>query len=396
MSTPLSGPGIGLPFPQNYYPTELQNAAQDPSSNHITLNPGQTFVVPAGTFWVGLGGYLVLQYLDPVTGAWTMGSGSAFNRVQVIKSDGYNVRIANLTGCVVGANIVNAGSGYVQASTTITAVGGFDEALPTFLPVVGGALAQSGSFTLSPTTSGAGYGIAPIIMIPPPPAAANNPNGVGGIAASAYAVLSASGGTIAAISITNQGAGYPVAPPVTIVPSPFDPNIAIGITQATVSMSLVGTGSICGVICTNNGSPLPSGGLNSVSLVLAGAGSSGSVSAIVMQTILSGTVSGPGVGYGTAEFGVTTVGGVPASGAIAVNPSALRLSWFPRPAQIGVTSANTSVSVGTAGVVYDGGLFLGTPGVVLGTANGVIPLTVATIAVALGSRPDIAVIQAAP
>lgn len=395
MGVPLSGPGIGLPFPQNYYPSQLLNASNDPSSDRVALAPGEIFLLPAGNWLVSLGGYMVLQYKDPVTSGWVNGAGAAFTRTQYVTADGYNVRIANLTGCVVGANIVNAGSGYVQASTSITAIGGFNGAVPTFLPIVGGALAQSGSFTLSPTTSGAGYGVAPQIVIPPPPPASNNPNGVGGMSASAYAVIAS--GTISAISITNQGAGYPVAPPVAVVPSPFDPNLSVGITAATISLSLVGTGSICGVICTNNGSPLPSGGLNSVTLALAGAGSSGSLSAIIMQTIVSGSVSGPGVGYGTAEFGVTTIGGVPAASAIAVSPAGLRLSWLPRPAQIGITSANTSVSAGSPAVVYDGGLFLGTPTIMVGApAGAAAPSTIATIAVAMGSRPDIAGIQAAP
>lgn len=397
MSQGLGGPGLGLPFPQNYYPTQLQGASQDPSDNRLTLSPGETFAVPAGVFLIGLGGYLVIEYLDPVTNIWSRGSGSAFNRgLNYVKSDGYNVRIANLTGCVVGATVANAGSGYVQATTTITAVAaGFSGAAPTFVPIIGGALAQSGSFTLSPTTSGAGYGIAPIVMIPPPPPAANNPNGVGGIQASAYAIIA--GGTVSAISITNPGAGYPSAPAVAVVPSPFDPNLSVGITQATVSVSLVASGSITGVLCTNSGSPLANGSLTLVTLSVGGAGSSGSLSAIVMQTVVSGTVSGPGVGYGTAEIGITTVGGVPAAGAIATSPDALRLAWQPRPAQIGLTPANTSVSAGSAAVIYDGGLFLGAPSVViqLNPATAA-PSTLATLAVAMGSRPDIATIQAAP
>lgn len=400
MAGPLSGPGIGLPFPQNYYPSELQGASQDASSNRQALAPGESFVVPAGVFLVGLNGYLVIQYLDPVTGVWAQGSGAAFNRgVNYIKSDGYNVRIANLTGCCVGAAIVNAGSGYVQATTTIVASGlGFQTgvAVPTFQPIIGGALGVSGTFTLAVPTVGAGYGIAPIVMIPPPPPAANNPNGVGGIQATAYAVLGASG-SISAISLTNPGAGYPSAPVVTVVPSPFDPNLSSGITAASVSVSLTASGSITGVLCTNNGGPLITGSLANVTLTIAGAGSSGSVSAIVMQTVVSGTVSGPGVGYGTAEIGIISIGGIPATGAVTASPDALRLAWQPRPANIGLTPANTSVSLASAAVIYDGGLFLGAPtfGVILNPATAA-PSTLATLAFAMGSRPDIATIQAAP
>jgi hypothetical protein len=400
MTSGLSGPGVGLPFPQNYYPTQLQGAAQDPSSSRITLNQGDTFVVPAGNFFIGLGGYLVLQFLDSVTGVWTIGAGSAFTRGYVpIKSDGYNVRIANLTGCVIGASITNAGSAYVQGSTTVTASGaGFQTgvAVPTFQPIIGGALTVSGTFTLAVPGVGAGYGIAPIVMIPPPPPAANNPNGVGGIPATAYAVLGASG-SITAISITNPGAGYPSAPPVAVVPSPFDPNLSIGITAATVSVSLTASGSITGVLCTNNGGPLINGSLANVTLTLGGAGSSGSLTAIVMQTIVSSSVSGPGVGYGTAEVGAMAINGGPPAGAVSNNPDSLRFAWISRPAQLGLTGANTSVSVGSALVVYDGGLFQGTPTLLVGTTTGVAaPSTIATIAAVMGGRPDVAIIQSAP
>jgi hypothetical protein len=396
----LSGPGIGLAYPQNYYPSELQNAAQDPSSNRITLNQGDTFVVPAGDFFIGLGAYLVLRFLDPVTNTWVMASGTAFNRgVAFVTSDGYNVQIANLTGCVVGASITNAGSSYVQGSTTITASGaGFQTgvAVPTFAPIIGGQLGLTGTFTIDVPTKGAGYGIAPIVMIPPPPPAQSNANGVGGVPATAYAVLGASG-SIAAISLTNPGAGYPVAPAVTVVPSPFDPNLSLGITAASVSFSLTGSGSITGVLLTNNGGPLINGSLANVTLALGGAGSSGSLTAIVMQTVISSSVSGPGVGYGTGEVPVMAVNGGPPAGAIATNPEGLRLAWISRPAQLGLTGANTSVSVGSTLVVYDGGLFEGTPTLLVAPATGLAaPSTVATIAVVMGGRPDVAIIQAAP
>lgn len=400
MTQGLAGPGILLPFPQNYYPSELQNAAQDPSSNRLALAPGDTFVVPAGNFFVALGGYLVIQYLDPVTGTWTISSSAGFNRgVHSVKSDGYNVRIANLTGCVVAASITNAGSGYVQSSTTVVASGaGFQTgvAVPTFAPIIGGALGLTGTFTIDVPTKGAGYGVPPIVMIPPPPPANVNANGVGGVQASAYAVLGASG-SIAAISITNPGAGYPSAPVVTVVPSPFDPNLSTGITAASVSFSLTASGSITGVLCTNNGGPLITGSLANVTLTVAGAGSSGSLTAVVMQTVISSTISGPGVGYGTGEIGIMAVGGAPPTGAPSPTPESLRIAWQSRPAQIGLTPANTSVSAGTAAVIYDGGLFEGTPAVIFAPASGLAaPSTVATLATAMGSRPDIAILQAAP
>ena len=398
MPNPLSGPGVGLPYPQNLYPSDLYNAPIDASSNRLALSPGESLVLPAGDWYVTLGMYNILQFLDPVTGVWVIGSGAAFNRGQLfVKSDGFNARVANLTGCVVSASVINGGTGYVQATTTITAIGTFNNAAPTFLPIVGGALGLTGTYTIDVPTAGAGYGIAPLIMIPPPPPAQSNANGVGGIPATAYAILGTSG-TIASISITNPGAGYPSAPTVVVVPSPFDPNLATGITQATVAFSLASAGAITGVLVTNNGGPLNSGSLASVTLSIGGAGLSGSITANVMQTVVAATVSGPGVGYGTAQSLITTVGGVPVTGSITNNPDSTYLAWEPRPAQIGLTPSNTSVSVGSSGAIYDGGLFEGAPSIIVGLGTGAtaFPTTVATVALTMGSRADIAVIQPAP
>lgn len=394
MSSPLSGPGLGLPFPQNLYPSQLQGAPQDASSNRLSLAPGDSFVLPAGDWYVSLGFYLVMQYLDPVTGTWATGAaGGQRCGIQFVKSDGFNCRAANLTGCVFSASVINGGTNYVQATTTITAVGTFNNGAPTLLPIVGGALGLTGTFTVDIPTKGAGYGVAPIVMIPPPPPSYANANGVGGIPATAVAILG-SGGSLTSVSITNPGAGYPTAPVGVIVPSPFDPNLSVGITQATVAFSLTSAGVIMGALVTNNGGPLNNGSLASVTLSIGGAGASGSLTANVMQTVVSGSVSGAGVGYGTAEAPVITTGGAPVAGTITNDPNALRLAWLPRAANIGLTAANTSVSVGSPMTIYDGGLFLSAPSTVV-SAGGILT-TVATIGLVMGSKLDNINIQAAP
>jgi hypothetical protein len=398
MPSPLSGPGLGLPFPQNLYPTELGNAPQDCSSNRVPLAPGDVFVIPAGDWFINLGLYCIIQYLDPVTGIWTAGAGAAWTRGQVfVKGDGFNARVANLTGCVYSASVVVGGTNYVQATTTITAIGSFSNgAAPTLVPIVGGALALTGTFTIDVPTKGAGYGVPPLIMIPPPPPSYANANGVGGIPAQAVAVLG-SGGSISSISVINPGAGYPSVPTIAVVTNPFDPNINTGITVASVTMSLTSAGVIMGALVTNNGSPLNNGSLASVTLSIGGAGSSGSLTANVMQTVVAATVTGPGVGFGTAELPFATMGGAPVAGSITNNTEALRLAWLPRQAQIGLTPANTSVSVGSPGTIYDGGLFLSAPSLnILLPANLAAPSTVASVAAVMGSRIDKVDLQAAP
>ena len=386
----LSGPGVGLPIPQNLYPSQLQNAPADPSSNRLGLAPGEVFVLPAGDWIVGLGMYNVLQFLDPVSNTWVFASGSALNRGAILVSaDGFTVRVANLTGCVVSASVANAGTGDVPATTTITAVGTFAGAAPTFLPIVGGALNISGGTLVA---NGAGYGVAPIVMIPPPPQAQNNANGVGGIQASAIAVIAS--GTVSSVSITNPGAGYPTAPVAVIVPSPFDPNLSVGITNATVAFTLASAGLIMGAFVTNHGSPLNNGSLGNVTLTVGGAGNSGSLTANVMQTVVSGTLSSAGTGYGTGGVGFVTYGGAPVAGAITNNPEANNLAWLPRQANIAVTAA--SVSLAAPATVYDGGLFLSAPTIAALAAPSGGLQTIAGLTAVMGSKFDIAIIQPGP
>jgi hypothetical protein len=396
----LSGPGLGLPLPQNLYPTELQNAPYDFSNNRVTLAPGTCLQVPAGDWYVSLGMYLVLEFLDPVTNAWYVAaSGGWENGLMHLSSDGFNCRLANLTGCVVGASITAAGSGYAQATTTITvtSVALAGNSPPSFLPIIGGALVASGG-TLA--ANGAGYGIAPIAFIPAPPPASNNANGVGGIAANGYPVLSS--GTLTGFTFTNQGAGYPSAPPIVLLPSPFDPNLLAGssITLASLVVTLTASGSLTGVLVTNNGAPLANASLANITLTVGGAGSAASLTAIVMQTVVSATVSGVGVGYSSTTFaGITSAGGVPPAGAISATSESFGLAWKPRPLQAGIQVAGTATTTLTsaqAATIFDGGLFEGAPSIVLLPLSGTAPSTLATLALVMGSRPDIAVLQPAP
>src|SRR5216684_1420137 len=395
MPIPLAGPGQGLPLPQNLFPTQLFNAPADASSNRLALSPGDSFVLPAGDWYVSMGMYMVLQFLDPVTNVWQIVTGAAWTRgMTFISSDGFTSRIANLTGCVVSASILNGGTNYVQATTTLTVIGAFQTgvAIPTLLPIVGGALASSATFSLAVPTAGNGYGVAPIIMIPPPPPAQANANGVGGIPAMAIAILGA-GGSIASVSMINAGAGYPTAPVAVVVPSPFDPNLAVGITTASVSFSLFSAGAITGALVTNNGGPLINGSLGSVTISVGGAGASGSLTANVMQTVISYTLSTIGTGYTTAL--VSSYGGAPLQGSITNSLEFQLLAFEPRPVNIAFPS---SVSVATPAAIYDGGLFEAAP--VLVQTPAPFPaagaFTLATPVLVMGSRPDVLHIQPAP
>lgn len=394
MSQRISGPGVGLPPPQNYYPSQLANAAQDPSSNRLALAGGDTFVVPAGEFWINLGMYCVFQYLDPVTNTWSMGPNAGWaGGDQYIFSDGYTTRIANMTGCPISATIITSGGGWVQSSTTVTAVGGTS----TWLPIIGGALAVSGG-TLQAV--GAGYGLAPLVMIPPPPGASNNANGVGGVQASGYTGIAS--GTISGFTFTNHGAGYPTAPTAVIVPSPFDPNINTGITAGTIAFTLTSAGAFTGVLCTNPGAPLATS--TAITLSVGGAGTNATLAANVMTTMNAATVTGAGTGYGTLQALLTTVGGAPSTGTITGLPNNLLLAWRPRPAQVGLTvtaAANGSIAPQN-GAIYDGGLFVTSGGVAPNYVIVTQPVTAATqayvgatLSLTFGAINDIITIQPA-
>ena len=260
----LSGPGLGLPFPQALYPTSLIGPAPTPATNEITMAAGQALPIPGGDWAINLGKYTTLQYLDPVSGVW-MGE-TAEPGVNYVHSDGQNIRIANLTGCPIGAVITNAGTNYVQASTTVSASAGGS----LWTAIVGGALNTS----LSITSAGSGYTIAPIVLIPAPTnVALTNP----GVQATAYASISS--GTVSGITVTNQGAGYLTAPSITLLPSPYDPNYG-SIVNATATATLTGSGTVTAVLCTNNGAPQAS----APTLTIAGVGSSATATATMCWT----------------------------------------------------------------------------------------------------------------
>jgi hypothetical protein len=389
MPQPLSGPGVGLPINQNLYPSELYNAPYDFSNNRQALAPGESLVLPAGDWYVSLGCYLVLQFLDPITGVWASGSTAAWSGGNhFVKSDGFTCRIANLTGCPVGAVITAYGSGYVQSGTTIAVTGGGGS---TWQPIVGGQL-QLAAGSIVTSQAGAGYGVAPLVFIQPPASAANNSNGVGGIPASGYAGIA--NGTVSGFTFTNPGAGYTTIPLAVVVPSPFDPNLSTGITQASITFSLTGSGSITGVLCTNNGAPLSNPA--NITLTISGAGSQATIVPVVMQTITGASVTGAGTGYGTVAVLITSVGGNPSAGTITNSPDYLNLAWRPRPAQISATINGTGTLSVQAGSIIDGGLFENKPTPVIVPSIESTSISGATVTFTMGSVSDIAVIQQAP
>lgn len=363
MAQPLSGAGVGLQVPQALYPTNLTSAEYQPATNTFTLAGGEALPIPAGRWVVDLGKYGSLQYMDPVTNVWTLlRSGDNNDQTITIWSDGFNVRAANETGCPVAAVVTNGGNGaYVQSTTTVVPSVGNS----TWQAVVGGAVGT----TVSVTTPGSGYGIAPLVFFDAPSNAPGSPD----VQATGIAVLTS--GSVSSITVINQGAGYTVAPNVTILANPADPNIAT-LVNATATCTLTGAGSITAILCTNPGVAVAS----VPTLTIAGSGASAAATALVQYTITAASVTTAGAGYGTAAY-LTTVGGFNAVASPAfVNPLIQQYDYVQRPANIALTASSSITGIGT---IVDGGLFIGTPtGVVIG--SGVVT-TAAVVAVTLGS-----------
>lgn len=251
MAIPRIG-GLGLPLNLNgAFGSQLPlSGSQTASSNlfqpvnatnAINLAAGECVVMPAGTFYISPGAVTAIQWLDPVSQFWRTVGATSYAGGFNLDSDGGNLRLANLSGCPIGALITNAGTGYTNgigtAATGLTitpSAGG-----SVWVPVVGGAI----NSTITITTAGTNYSFPPLLIISAPPA--------GGIQATATCTVSA--GAINAVTVTNQGAGYVTAPTVLVI-NDFRDNAGSG-AVLTVNTTLVGSGALTAMY--------PSGAANS-------------------------------------------------------------------------------------------------------------------------------------
>jgi hypothetical protein len=358
----IGGP---LPYPVGLYPSGLLNADSFPANNIITLAPGQAIPVPRGSYMVGTGGVAQLQWLDPVTTIWR-GISSARDKNFRVISDGNNFRVGNFTGCPVAAVVTNGGTAaYAQVTTTVSASPGNS----TWLPVIGGQV----SATATIVTAGAGYGMAPLCFVPAPPA--------GGVQASFVSAIT--NGTVSSITNINQGAGYPSAPPIVLLPNPFDPNLIAGnaLTNATATLSLVAAsgsasaGKLTALLCTN-----PGAATTIPTLTVTGAGSSAAATAVMLWTATGISLGNAGAGL-SANSKITSVGGVSSATAVWANPDIELTGFIPRVADMGVAIAGATLT--SVSAIYDGGLFTGTPTPIV--LNNGITTTAPTLTFTLGS-----------
>jgi hypothetical protein len=380
----LGGPGsVNLPtFPGLVTNTTGPNAGTTQGySNTISLGGGETFLIPSGTFMVTPGPYTYVQWYDPVSLSWKVRP-STVGITKFINSDGSNYRLANTTGCVMGAVITTAtctgavnGIGAAINGVSCTASSGAS----VWTTIVGGAISATiaTATTTAGTSVGSGYLYPPAVVIDAPPA--------GGLQATAV-VTSLSSGTIlsTAIQVINQGAGYSIAPAITFLNDPRDTAGKGAIYVAT----LTATSQLTGLVVTNHGTPLTAVPTLGFSI---GSCAATAIMNFTVTAYATGTI-GSSIGAANVTSGANMVA-AQATPAV-VNPIHTTGAVIPRPARIAAgISSGTVVVAGQ--VVEDGGLGIqAVPSAIMSYAitstTAVVP---AVGALAVGATTDTSFIQ---
>ena len=339
------------------------------ASNTITLASGETWMIPGGekTWLIKVGRYTSLQQYDPISNFWrTVGGGVASSTPYLIVSDGQNYRLANQTGCAVGALLTTAGSGYTSAPTVTASAGA-----SVWTALVGGAVNTS----VTVTAGGQNYTYPPTVVFSLP--------GRGGIPASGYCTLSA--GAVSTVTVTNQGAGYSQPPTITFVSDQREissTTLSDGYGAAAIA-SLTGSGTVTGVICNDHGV----GGQTSLPTLSfsGGGGSSAAATAIGCFTISAYTVTGGGSGF-SGNVLVTAYDIFNSTSAAYTNANTQ--SGLVKTRQASVIGALSGGAITATGqVLGDGGIFTNvSPGFV--TSYNTPPATAASLGFTMGGTVD--------
>lgn len=344
----LGGPaGVPLPtFPGLITNTQGSRAGTVTGlTNTISLLAGETWVIPSGTWRINPGPYTFLQYLDPVVNIWRSRP-TAATLGSAIDSDGSNFRLANTTGCPIGAVItsatctgsVNGIGSAINGVTCTPSTGG-----STWTTIIGGAISTTiaTATTTANTTVGSGYTYPPVVVIDAPP--------TGGLQATAVVTALSAGTVIAAnIQIINQGAGYSTVPNMYFVNDPRD-TTGSGAYYVT---TLTATGNLTGLYPITQGTAL-----TAVPTLAFGLGSCQATA--IMNFTVSAFASGVTVGSSLGVVEVITGNNLIAAQATpaVVNPLHTTGLTFPRPARImaGLTTGALNLA-STGNVIEDYGL----------------------------------------
>jgi len=330
--------------------------------------PGQG-VGKAGWFYTKPGRYTSIQTLDPITGIWR-GIGDDSNGERYFYSDGVNVRLANQSGCPIGAVVTTAGSAYTTTPTIVASAGGSK-----WVAVMG----PNVSSTVTVTYGGTNYVYPPICIIDAPPA--------GGIQATAYATLS--GTSVSSVTIQNQGGGYSGGTPnITLVNDSRDTTGA----GATAVLTLANSQTVVGALVLDHGSPITSGTIPTLTF------GSGSAAATVLMNwgVQTYSVTTAGAGYGNSGFiSASWVGPAPPTAAANTAGIDIGLSLVrQRMAEIWVATNSTGGLTATGGVTIDGGVYYGIPSQAVVRQPLAVATTVGVLGVTMGGFTDTSFVQA--
>ncbi len=342
----------------------VTNTLADLTSNQFALQAGGVWTPPANGYWGVLGRYTQLQQYYPITTTWIPISG--VKKAVFFSADGVNQRLANTSGCVTGAYLTNAGSGYTSAPTVTTTTGA------TLLALVGGAVNTS----VAVTYGGSNYTFAPDVFFSAPPSP--------GVPATGYCTIS--GGVVTSVTVTNQGAGYTFPPTVSFFNDPRDSTGA----NAAATATLTGAGTVTAVLVTNHGNPTTSVPTLTFS---GGGGSSAAATAIMNFAITAFGITTAGAGY-TAAAGFVTVSATPTPVALGTasaytNPATQADIVTMRPAIVATTASGSGALSTTNQTVIDGGSYESIPAVgsINVLSNGIIT-TAAVFTVSVGGLND--------
>lgn len=374
--------GVGLPYPQVPFPIQVGNPLypQVLGSNTITMPPGGVAMVPAGWQSIDPGQYCFVQFKDPVTGVWRPMPTEGKRGHLTVNSDGFNYRVLNPTGCLLGILVTNGGDGYSSAAPPSVAIssGG-----ATAVAVIGGAIgAINFSINSGTVTSGVGdnYTFAPIVSIAAPAS--------GGVQATATAILNTATGSLTGFRLEQQGAGYQAAPAVYISRHPFDPTYGT-IIDATAVATLTGSASVTAILVTNAGNG-SLGGVPAITVAAPSAGTQATAQALpgLIVTGVGITTSGSNLfGQPVIAFSNPRNTATPAY----ANTFIQRDIYLTRDARVAGALASGNLSSAT---VLDGGLYqvVPTAGAVAAEVAGLVAIA-PVVTVAMGSASDTIIIQ---
>lgn len=352
----MAGPVFGGPG--------VTGSLRGQATNILNLEAGQVSLIPAGKWYLECGPYCAYQEYDIITGIWrSIGNDTRASRW--VNSDGANFRVANQTGCVIGALLTNKGSGYTSVPTvTDVTTGAVYQAI--LGPVV--------NTSVTVANGGSGYTYPPIVTFSAPPQP--------GVQATGHCTIAS--GVVTSVTVDDQGAGYTVNPTITFTNDPREGVNGVPIGQnASAIATTTGAGTIGAVVVLDHGNPVTS--IPTISFS-GGGGSAAAATAIMCWTITAYTVATSGTGY-TGVVEVTGLGGFPATSAAYVNPGIQSNLLRGRRASILAALATTFANITATGqTVYDGGIYPGVPSALIQTGG--VVTTAATLGFSVGGAND--------